>query len=188
MEVAEFGIGVGYNCYILSNYVKSIHGYEGSKFAFDNFNKAFPELPNNKKFKAYHCNLATNFSENINQQYDMIIFGYFAYVLSDEELKVTIKNAKKLLKKDAIIINVDFLSKENIVKQDSRVENLKIYKRSLSSWINLMEDFEIIDFRMLNEFNSKEYLSKDMSKIDLDLDINDDHCWIGASIFKKKIG
>lgn len=184
MKVAEFGIGAGYNCFILSNYTKCIHGFEGSTASIDHFEKAYSALPNKKKFKVFKCNLATDFSKNIGERYDMIIFGHFAYVLSDKELKTTIKNAKKLLNKNGIVINFDFISRENIEKEDQRDKSLKIYKRPLPQWIKLMKGFELIDFRLLNEANSNKYLARDMGKIELDIDLKSDYNWLGVSVFK----
>lgn len=121
------------------------------------------------------------------KKYDLLIYGFFAYVISDEEFNVLIENSKKMLNQNGGYIFIyDFLTKNKIIKNDSRNSEIKIFKRNLNFYLENFEDFDMIDFRLFENSKLLKYLNND-NTMNIDVDIssnNDEHAF--CALFKLK--
>lgn len=180
-KVAEFGVGRATNINYLSNFVKKIDGYDGSKKAIMNLKKLKEQTPN---IDGKIVNLADEF-EAI-ETYDIIIYGFFTYMVSDKEFKNVVSNTKRIINKNGYIFIYDFLSTTNKSSQDSHNKELQVFKRNLDFYLQNFKDFYLIDFRLFDNRNLNEYLLKENIKnIDINLD-DDDYHWTFGALFKLK--
>lgn len=178
-SVAEFGIGRGNNIRFLSNYVHNVDGYDGSEKAIENIQKIKENIPN---IDGKRVNLAFEFEPLRN--YDIIIFGFFTYMISDEEFTLLVNNSKKMLKKGGFIFMYDFLSKENFQKKDAHNSEFSIFKRRQEFYLKKMKDFYLFDFRLWDNRKLKEYIGKE-NQITIDTSIEpDDYNWTFSALFK----
>ncbi len=178
-DVAEFGVGSGNNINLLSHYINNIDGYDGSKKSINRI-KDLSKIKNNIDGKV--VNLGAHF-DGI-RKYDLIIFGFFTYMLTDIEFKILLKNSKKLLNEDGYIFIYDFLARENNFSKDIHNETLNIYKRNLKFYLEQFKDFDIIDYRLYDNRKLKDYMDSDnFFTIDTMID-KDDYNWTFSSLFK----
>jgi len=98
MDVAEFGVGHGNNIKLLSNFVMSIDGYDGSSLSINKLMELKKSIPN---INGKQVNLVNYF--DVLKKYDVIIFGFFTYLISDTEFKNMILNLKYYLKPKSYI-------------------------------------------------------------------------------------
>lgn len=179
--IAEFGVGRGNNITFLSHYCNQVDGYDGSAKSIDNL----------IKIKAIRSNIdgkKVNLGEAFEgiRTYDVIVFGFFSYMLSNDEFKVLVENSKKLLNKNGYIYIYDFLSESMIEKTDAHNAAFKVFKRNLEFYLNEMEGFFLQDFRLWDNRKLREYLDKETQKtIDVHLE-SDDYDWTFSSLFKLK--
>lgn len=182
LSVAEFGVGRGNNIRFLSNYVNSVDGYDGSEKAIKNIKKLKENIPN---IDGKRVNLATSF-DPLKNNYDIIIFGFFTYMISDEEFTVLVNNSKKMLKERGFIFVYDFLSQKDIQKKDTHNPKFSVFKRSKEFYFREMRDFSLYDFRLWDNRKLKEYMNKD-NQITIDTLIeSDDYNWTFSALFKIK--
>ncbi len=180
-NIAEFGVGRGNNILFLSNYSKQIDGYDGSSKAIAHLEKLKESRPNIDGMKV---NLGEEFGGL--RTYDVIIFGFFTYMLSNEEFKVLVENSKKLLNKNGYIYIYDFLSETMIEKMDSHNDKLKVFKRNMDFYLDEMKDFYLQHFKLWDNSKLNEYMNKD-NQHTLDVFIeSDDYNWTFSSLFKLK--
>jgi hypothetical protein len=179
--VAEFGIGTGNNVVFLSNYVKYVDGYDGAQKAVDHLNK-YSKLKNNIRSKK--VNLGEPFDGL--STYNLIIFGFFCYMLTDKELENLYETTKRLLKKNGYVFIYDFLARNNLSHKDSHNESLYVFKRNFDYWLDYFKDFDLIDFRLFDH----EKLTFDRLKtshciVESNLN-NSDYNWVFSSLFQLK--
>lgn len=181
-DIAELGTGRNKNIEYLSHYVKSIDGYDGSQKAIDDLMEL---KKRNKNVDGKRVNLGDFFIGL--KKYDLLIYGFFAYVISDEEFNVLIENSKRMLNQNrGYIFIYDFLTKNKIIKNDSRNSEIKIFKRNLNFYLENFEDFDMIDFRLFENSKLLKYLNND-NTMNIDVDIssdNDEHAF--CALFKLK--
>lgn len=182
-DIAEWGIGGGHNLHILSYYANSVHGYDGSKSAIEQFQLSYQNKNNCGKYYSAVTNLCKPFKTPI--QYDMIIYGFFSYVLTYSELIETKKNLLSSLKDEGYVIVFDFLSRDASSKSYREHSEVKTYKRNLRFWMDYFDEFDLIDYRLFDSRKGVEDTFKDVFKIDPDLPQNDD-LWTFIAIFRKK--
>ena len=182
-DIAEWGIGGGHNLHILSYYANSVHGYDGSVDAINDFKSSYINKNNSDLFFSSVVNLCKPFATPI--KYDMIIYGFFPYVLTDNELIETKKNLMASIKDNGYVVIFDFLSrreKSNSYRDDSTV---KTYKRNINYWIDYLDEFDLIDFRLFDSKKGLDDRLKDSFTIDTDISSNDDF-WTFIAVFRKR--
>jgi len=182
-DVAEFGIGRGNNISLLSHFVNSIDGYDGSKQAIENLNRLSKI---NYKINGKRVNFGEPFS--VLKKYNIVIFGFFMYMLSNEEIEVLLNNTLHALKNDnAYIYMYDFISNKPIKKKDIYNDKIYVYKRDLIFYLNkLAEDYILIDFRLWDNRKLEQYLLNDnIMMIDTKID-SDDYNYVFSALFKRK--
>jgi len=182
-DIAEWGIGGGHNLHILSYYVNSVHGYDGSVDAINEFQLSYRNKSNRDMFYSQVVNLSEPFKTPI--KYDMIIYGFFPYVLTDNELIETKKNLISSLKKNGYVVVFDFLSRTNKINNYRDDSNVKTYKRNLNYWIDYLKEFDLIDFRLFDSRKGLDDRFKEKFTIDLNLS-TDDNFWTFIAIFRKR--
>jgi len=185
-DIAEFGIGNGQNLFYLKHFCHKVHGYEASKKAVADFKRQYARHPHKKDFSVYHVNLAKPITSST--LYDLIIYGFFQYYVSDPEMEQVKLNTLKMLKPDSYVYVYDFLARSSYQKIDKRNKNLKIYKRNIEYWVKYFDQFDLIDFRLFgdNSSDSNNYpYMDDLNKIDPKITKNDDR-WLFAATFKKR--
>lgn len=106
-DIAEFGVGMANNINYLSNFVNIIDGYDGSK---KSINEVFLLNQRNKNINGKLVNLGSFFDGL--RMYNIIIYGFFTYMITDKEFTILVENTKKLLKQDGYIFIYDFISKK----------------------------------------------------------------------------
>jgi len=183
-DIAEFGIGRGSNLIYLSHFANSVHGFDGSSLAVDNFLKVCQQILPDNTFSAKEANLCAPITTNL--KLDIIIYGFFAYMVTDEELLQTKKNTDKMINDSGYVFVYDFLAKENQIKTDSHNAAFKVHKRTLDFWVNHFDDYVLVDFRLFDNEHFKSYTLNDTpSHIDMQcsMDPND---WAFCALFKKK--
>lgn len=183
-DIAEFGIGRGANLLHLSHFAQTVHGFDGSSLAVEHFLKNCESLLPEESFSAKETNLCVPITTDL--KFDIIIYGFFAYMAADEELQQTKQNTDKMLKDDGYIFIYDFLCDENQVKTDSHNTALKLYKRTLQFWIEHFDDYVLMDFRLLDNEHLKDYALNDSPEhIDMECSM-DPNYWAFAALFRKK--
>ena len=179
-DIAEFGIGAGYNLNYLSYHANNVHGYDASKKAVDLFyESAHPEQT--KRYFGQQVNLCESFETKI--KYDLIIWGFFAYYVDNEEILVAKENTVNALNNNGYVYINDFLVKEKVIKEDSRNKKLKVHKRNLLFWQELFKDMTLVDFRLFKSNNKNKYIYDSTVEIDSDLGA-DDSQWEFCALFK----
>jgi len=182
--VAEFGIGTGTNLMLLSNYVRCVHGYDIAEEAVANFQKMSDCLGHDRAF-ARCINVCEDFCSPI--RYDLVLYGWFAYYVSEIELQMVKKNLLNNLNAGGYVFVHDFLVRENRVKPDRHNQKLSVYKRNLRFWIDHFCEFDLIDFRLFQCERYFEYQKCDnLQTIDVELTDNDD-LWIFNGLFRHRI-
>jgi len=182
-DIAEWGIGGGHNLHILSYYVNSVHGYDGSVDAINEFQLSYRNKSNRDMFYSQVVNLSEPFKTPI--KYDMIIYGFFPYVLTDNELIETKKNLISSLKENGYVVVFDFLSRTNKINNYRDDSNVKTYKRNLNYWIDYLKEFDLIDFRLFDSRKGLDDRFKEKFTIDLNIS-KDDNFWTFIAIFRKR--
>ena len=181
--IAEFGIGGGSNLMLLSNYCTGVYGFDASKMAVDNFQQyCMSFYGDNCGEMAFNVNLCKPL--DLGLKFDIVIFGFFAYYCSDDELEVAKCNALNMLNEKGFIFVYDFLTRENKSKKDSRNNNLNVYKRNINFWLDFFKDLDFIDYRLFDNRNLKRYLIKDKHTIDEDISPCDED-WNFGALFRK---
>ncbi|TVZ56195.1 methyltransferase family protein [Lutibacter sp. Hel_I_33_5] len=180
-SIAEFGVGRGNNIRFLSNYAKQIDGYDGSKKSILNLKNLKKSIEN---IDGKHVDLGDQF-ESL-RKYDVIIFGFFTYMLSNEEFNILLNNTKQKLKKGGYIFIYDFLTRKMIENEDFHNKKFKVYKRNLDFYIQKLNEFNLQDFRLWDNRKLKNYLFQDkISLIDSSIE-NNDYNWTFSGLFKLK--
>lgn len=182
-DIAEVGIGRGGNLLYLQNFVKSIHGYDGSKKAIDHCSEFIRLIGAEERMKTEQLNACGTF--DIPFTYDMVIYGFLAYMIPGNELIQMKKNMLQILKKDGYIFIYDFLSKENLEKPDAYNPNLNVYKRNLSFWIDHFEGFDLVDFRLFDNDHQAACLLQDSPSFIDTACTQDDKNWAFSALFKR---
>jgi len=177
-DVAEFGIGHCNNINLLSHYVKTIDGYDGSSKSLKTIDLLKQKSTN---INGKQVNLGEKF-EGI-KKYDLIIYGFFTYMINDKEFEILINNSKKLLKDGGYIFIYDYLSKENNQKKDFHNKELFVYKRNLNFYLSRFKDFTFKDYRLFDNRELQNYLLSDIIHIDKNIN-SDDYNWTFSGLFK----
>jgi hypothetical protein len=164
---------------LLSHYVSKIDGYDGSKKSIEVIKLLHERNPNiNGKL----VNLAEKFEPL--RRYDLIIYGFFLYMITDDEVDVVIENTKNSLKRYGYIFIYDFLSRGNRVFKDKYNKKLNVYKRNIQFYIDKFRGFDLIDFRLFDNRRLKDYLNNDNPCIiDTEVDVND-YNWAFSALFR----
>jgi hypothetical protein len=183
-DVAEFGIGGGLNLMLLKHYAHCCHGYDGSPKSIANFKKFIEASPDRELFHAQQVNLCEPFATPI--KYDLVLYGFFAYYVSDVELLEAKKNLLKALKPGGYVFVYDFLSRECGAFPDARNKKLNVFKRNLPFWLDHFGELDLIDFRLFDNDKVKEYRNKERhSSIDMTLPA-DDKKWDFGAVFRRR--
>lgn len=184
-DVAEFGIGGGQNLMLLKNYTRSCHGYDASSDGIACFEKFAQSSPEREQYYAKQVNLCEPFTTPI--QYDLILYGFFAYYVTDDELAKVKLNLLQALKPTGLLFVYDFLSREYTVRPDSRNPSLQVYKRPFSFWTSHLAEFDLLDFRLFDNDKIIEYKYRDeQSTIDVDVP-EDDSQWNFGALFRRRL-
>ena len=180
-NVAEFGVGRANNINLLSHYVNKIDGYDGSEQSIEMIDLL---KKRNIHINGKRVNLGSSF-DGLGK-YDVIIYGFFTYMISDKEFLILLENSKKMLKQGGYIFIYDFLEESNTSSKDIHNKEMLIYKRNLNFYLNTMKNFNIIDFRLYDNRHLNDYLMNDnVINIDIDLD-NNSYNWTFSGLFKLK--
>ncbi|MCI5066468.1 class I SAM-dependent methyltransferase [bacterium] len=180
-DIAEFGIGAGQNLMMLKNFANRCHGYDVSEKGVKSFSKTFSSHPERELFHAQEVNLCEPFTTPV--LYDLIIYGFFAYYVTDSELSEVKKNLLQALKPGGYLFVYDFLARESVHYPDKRNPKLNVYKRNLSFWLNHFSEFDLIDFRLFD--NDKIHSNRHREShaaIDMQLP-SDDMNWNFGALF-----
>jgi hypothetical protein len=178
-DIAEWGIGGGQNLLLLANYAQSVAGYDASQEAIDCFRSCYTARPDAEKFYAQQVNLCQPFKSP--RKYKLIIFGFFAYYVTDEELGAARANLAAALETGGYVFVYDFLRRRPASAPDSRNPHLKVFKRDLSFWLRYFEGFDLVDFRLFDNEKVFGYKLRDsLSQIDLQLPVDDNEWNFGA--------
>jgi len=178
-DIAEWGIGGGQNLLLLANYARSVAGYDASQEAIECFSKCYAERPDAEKFYAQRVNLCEPL--DLPRKYKLIIFGFFAYYVTDEELGAVRANLAAALEPGGYVFVYDFLRRRPASAPDSRNPHLKVFKRDLSFWLHYFDGFDLVDFRLFDNEKVFEYKVRDsLSQIDLQLPLDDNEWNFGA--------
>jgi hypothetical protein len=181
MNLAEFGVGRANNVSLLSHFTNLIDGYDGSKKSIEMIDLLKKRASN---IDGKRVNLSDSF-DGLNE-YDLIIYGFFTYMINDQEFDQLVENSKSLLKDKGYIFIYDFLATENKDSIDSHNSDLKVFKRNLDFYISEFKDFQLVDFRLFDNRKLNDYLDNDnIFNIDTDLD-NDEYNWTFSALFKLK--
>lgn len=185
-EIAEFGIGNGQNLFFLKHFCKKVHGYEASGKAVLDFKKQFLLHPCRDDFSVAQVNLSKPIDEK--NLYDLIIYGFFQYYLSDNEMGQVMNNTRKMLKPNSYVYVYDFIVRNCYQKVDKRNKKIKIYKRNIGYWVDYFKGFDLVDFKLFDDsscdINKYGYIG-DLKKINPSLSSDDDR-WLFAAVFKSK--
>ena len=177
-NIAEFGIGHSYNISLLSHYVKNVDGYDGSRLAIsrlNNMRKIFYNIDGKQVI------FGNEFQ--VLKKYDLIIFGFFTYMLDNNELKKIIDDSYKFLNEGGYLYIYDFLHKENISKKDIHNKNFYIYKRNFSFYLEKFQNFNLVDFRLMDNKYLEQYMK--IGKLTIDHRVSDENDWVFSALFKK---
>lgn len=183
-DVAEIGIGRGGNLLYLQNFVRSIHGYDGSKKAAEHCARYGKLLGRDDTFKTQQLNACTDFT--LPYPYDIVIYGFLSYMIPEDELIRMKNNVLHMLKNDSYIFIYDFLAKENREKPDAYNPNLNVYKRNLSFWMNHFDEFDLVDFRLFDNDHLSHYLLQDSPSFVDTRCTGDDKNWTFSALFKRR--
>jgi hypothetical protein len=154
MNLAEFGVGRANNVSLLSHFTNLIDGYDGSKKSIEMIDLLKKRASN---IDGKRVNLSDSF-DGLNE-YDLIIYGFFTYMINDQEFDQLVENSKS---------------------------HLKVFKRNLDFYISEFKDFQLVDFRLFDNRKLNDYLDNDnIFNIDTDLD-NDEYNWTFSALFKLK--
>nr|WP_321268061.1 methyltransferase domain-containing protein [uncultured Sulfurimonas sp.] len=179
-DLAEFGVGHGNHINLLSHYTHRIDGYDGSKKSIDKL-KLLQDRDQNINGKV--VNLGDHFE--LLSNYDLIIYGFFTYMITNEEFKTLVHNTKKHLKKGGYIYIYDFLSNQNKNSINAHNQNFYVFKRNLKYYLKELSDFQLIDFRKFDNRKLKDYLLSNSNCIDTEIE-SDDYNWTFSALFKLK--
>lgn len=185
LNIAEFGIGGGQNLMLLSNYAQTMHGYDISTKAIECYKNFFRGRPDSERFYGAVVNLCEPFSTPHN--YDLVMYGFFAYLVSESELEATRSNLLKALKPDGYVFIHDFLTRSNQTHPDTRNSTLKIYKRNLEFWLKHMSEFDLIDFRLFDDAKVQSDKERnEFQTIDSEIPF-DDAEWNFGALFRRRL-
>ena len=180
-DVAEFGVGRANNINLLSHYVNKIDGYDGAQQSMEMISLL---KVRNSNIDGKRVNLGSSF-EPI-RKYDLIIYGFFTYMITNKEFSILIENSKKMLKEGGYIFIYDFLSDTNNTSKDVHNKDMLIYKRNINYYLSIMENFNMIDFRLFDNRHLNDYLNSDnINNIDTSLN-SDTYNWTFSGLFKLK--
>ena len=147
-DIAEFGIGGGQNLMLWKNYCNRAHGYDASNEGIQCFQSFYEASPEKEAYYAERVNLCESFLTPI--QYDLIVYGFFAYYVADSELIAVRENMLKALKPGGYVFVHDFLARENTMYPDAHNEKLLVHKRNLPFWLEHFENFDLVHFRTID--------------------------------------
>ena len=146
-NIAELGVGSGANLFLLKNYANQCHGYDASKKACEAIKKQIKAHPLNSKLSISYTKLPNELNTSI--KYDLVIFGFLAYLLNSNKLKKLKEDTLKVLKgKGSYIYLYDFLTREEQEKPDSHNPENKIYKRNFEYWLKFFSGFDLVSFSL----------------------------------------
>lgn len=183
-DVAEWGIGGGQNLALLSHFVRRAHGYDVSAEAIASFEGYYRESPDREKFHAQQVNLCEPFTTPV--QYDLVIYGFFAYYVSDAELAQARTNLLNALKPGGYLFVYDFLTRVATSAPDARNPRLRVYKRNLPFWLDHLEPFDLIDFRLFDNEKVLAYRMRD-SQAPIDPGVpSDDREWNFGGLWRRR--
>jgi hypothetical protein len=97
-DIAEFGIGRANNINILSHFANKVDGYDGSKQSINMLTLLHKRNP---KINGKRVNLADTFQPTNN--YNIIIYGFFTYMITEKEFSRLVDNSKHMLKNEGYI-------------------------------------------------------------------------------------
>lgn len=180
-SIAEFGVGRANNIRFLSHYAKTIHGYDGSAKSIEAIKSLRRDNPG---IDGKRVNLGSSFSTL--DQYNLIIFGFFTYMINDQEFDVLLSNTENALnKQNGYVYIYDFITQKNSMKTDAHNGELNVYKRNLNYYVNKFQEYTLIDFRLWDNRHLSNYiLTERISRIDEEID-SDDYNHTFSALFKR---
>ena len=176
-NVAELGVGNGANMFLLANYTSLCHGYEASDEACTAIRNQLQNHPHRKKLNIENVQLPHSLNNSL--KYDLLIYGFLGYVLSDNELEEQKPYSFNALNGiDSYIYIFDFISREKKSKTKEGV-----YKRTLQFWLEHFSELDLLYYQVLDDCRNNK-LVDDLTVANTNL-TSDDNKWMFAALFKK---
>lgn len=182
--LASFGVGSGFNLIEFEKQVKSVHGFDISKKCLESFISAMGSRYDGQRIYVEQANLCKPLSTP--HRYDIIIYDWFAYLVSDEELDLVKKNLIAALDPTAagLLLVHDFIVRNRSETRDIHDPRLRIFKRSLDFWMKHLSDFDMLSFNLFDCGKYFSYLEESgVGKIDPAVSQTDEE-WVFCGLFK----
>jgi ubiquinone/menaquinone biosynthesis C-methylase UbiE len=153
-NVLEVGCSGGYQ---LNKYFNSLNLKKNPYFlGIDLSSKAINFAK--KKYKTLHFKQVSSLKiQNLNKKFDMIILGFFLFLLDREEIFNQFNEVVKSLKKDGILIINDFFPKISHYNLSKHSKKIKIYKMRYDKFLtesHLFKKLHLVSWKY--KFKSKQ--------------------------------
>lgn len=176
-NVAELGVGNGANMFLLANYTRSCHGYEASDKACNDISDQIRIHPHREKLKIKNVELPCCLNSPV--RYDILIYGFLSYLLSDTQLEEQKPYSLNALNGTGSYIYIfDFISREK-----KSVIQERVHKRSLEFWLDHFSDFDLLSYQLFDDCRDNK-LVDDLTVVNTNLTSDDDK-WMFAALFRK---
>ncbi len=176
-NVAELGVGNGANMFLLANYTRACHGYEASNEACNDIRDQIKIHPHREKLKIENVKLPCCLNSPV--RYDILIYGFFAYLLSDTQLEKQKSYSLNALNGTGSYIYIfDFISMD---KKPATQEG--VHKRSLEFWLDHFSEFDLLSYQLFDDCRDNK-LVDDLTVVNTKLKC-DDNKWMFAALFRK---
>lgn len=179
---ASFGVGSGFNFVELEKNLRIIHGFDVSEKSIINIKMLMGSKYDAKRVYVQKLNLVEPFNPPI--RYDIVIYDWFAYILTNEELELVKVNLMNSIKSKGFVLIHDFIVRDYHEKTDIHDQRLNIYKRNLIFYLKYFCEFDLISFDL---YDSREYMKiieeKRVNEINVKLSAND-YDWVFCAIFR----
>jgi len=176
-NVAELGVGNGANMFLLANYTRFCHGFEASDEACKDIQRQIDIHPHREKLKIENVRLPHRLNNPV--RYDILIYGFMGYLLSDDELEKQKSYSLEVLNGTGSYIYIfDFISRE----KKSRTEE-GVSKRTLQFWLEHFSELDLLNFQLFDDCRDNKLID-DLTVVNTNL-TSDDNRWMFAALFRK---
>ncbi len=153
-KILEIGCSTGFILERIRQLTNSsCFGLDTSAMAIKEGKKIFPKL------RLFHGEFS---SHKLNKKkYDLIIFGFFLFMVSPNDVFELFFKANNSLKENGHIIIYDFKSKKNFIKKNYKYSKLvKVYKWDFKNFFLALPSYKIL-------FNKKKFFDKKFAETEL---------------------
>lgn len=181
-SLASFGIGSGYNLIELEKYVKCLHGFDVSAKSITNFISNIGPRYDGQRVFVEKSNICAPLK--FPTSYDIVVYDWFSYLVTNDELERARANLLSILNKDGLIIIHDFLARSCRDKPDSHNQKLRIFKRDLAFWLAHFDQFDLLSFNVFDCERYYHYIKEcRVAQIDPITSASDDS-WVFIAVLK----